>query len=386
MSPRRPRRRARRRSPAGVLIVVAAVVVLFALLVGGLTQVSRQSQGYDADSNRTLAAQGGVVAQQSNATATSVTALMDVIQTQNRPGLQIQLDRAVKQSADEAVRAASAARATPLGLGGHGLRRRLRRPRRRRCASSARPSTATSACSRSRWPARPTPRPPPRRPPREATLLSAAQATNRIAAAGALLARSDTLYRSVRHTLAAAAGHARLPKSVWVRNPQLWQTRHGGDAGRPHGHVPVARRHALPRVAHGAAQPAGPPDAARRIVQRVGHLADVTGLRRRRARQQRHRRRAACHGPLHAGQPGVGRNGEPSRDRRAPVRRSSAGPAHGELPASRPARPTCSRSAWSSRPVRRTRSARRSRTCSRWPLPTCAGPKGLLSTTCTSRP
>jgi hypothetical protein len=57
----------------------------------------------------------------------------------------------------------------------------------------------------------------------QATLLSETQATERIAAAGTLLARSDSLYRSARSTLAAAAGHARLPKSVWVTDPQLWQ-------------------------------------------------------------------------------------------------------------------------------------------------------------------
>ena len=54
-------------------------------------------------------------------------------------------------------------------------------------------------------------------------LLSATQATNRIAAAGALLTRSDTLYRSVRRSLAAAAGHGTLPPSAWVTNPQVWQ-------------------------------------------------------------------------------------------------------------------------------------------------------------------
>ena len=73
MSPRRPRRRARRRSPARPIVVLGAVAVLAALLIGGLAEVSRQSQGYDATSNRTLAAQGTVVAKQSNATATSVT-------------------------------------------------------------------------------------------------------------------------------------------------------------------------------------------------------------------------------------------------------------------------------------------------------------------------
>jgi hypothetical protein len=195
------------------------VVVLFALLVGGLTQVSRQSQGYDANSNRTLAAQGGVVAQQSNATATSVTALMDVIPTQNRPGLQIELDGAVKQSADEAVRAANAARATPLDSVGADFTAvfadRAEAMRDFRSAVDGYlgmqplPVSGTTATTASASAG-------------QATLLSATQATNRIAAAGALLARSDTLYRSLRHTLAAAAGHARLPKSVWVRNPQQW--------------------------------------------------------------------------------------------------------------------------------------------------------------------
>ena len=56
-----------------------------------------------------------------------------------------------------------------------------------------------------------------------AALLSATQATNRIAAAGALLTRSDALYRSVRRSLATAAGHGRLPRSVWVTDPQVWQ-------------------------------------------------------------------------------------------------------------------------------------------------------------------
>jgi len=90
------------------------VAVLAALLVGGLAEVSRQSQGYDAASNRTLAAQGTVVAEQSNATASSATALMNTIQSQNRPGLQILLDSLVQQTADESSRAAAAAEATPM--------------------------------------------------------------------------------------------------------------------------------------------------------------------------------------------------------------------------------------------------------------------------------
>ena len=53
--------------------------------------------------------------------------------------------------------------------------------------------------------------------------LSAGQASNRIAAAGALLRRADAQYASVRRSLAAATGHGRLPASVWVSDPQDWQ-------------------------------------------------------------------------------------------------------------------------------------------------------------------
>jgi hypothetical protein len=199
--------------------MLGAVAVLLALLIGGLTQVGRQSQGYDATSNRTLAAQGAVVADQSNLTATSVTALMDVIQSQNRPGLQIELDGVVQQSADESIRAANAARATPLGSVGSDFAAvfadRAQAMTDLRAAVDGYlgmqqlPVAGTTATTASTTGG-------------QTTLLSAAQATNRIAAAGALLARSDSLYRSVRQSLAAAAGHARLPKSAWVRNPQQW--------------------------------------------------------------------------------------------------------------------------------------------------------------------
>ena len=53
--------------------------------------------------------------------------------------------------------------------------------------------------------------------------LSAGQASNRIAAAGALLRRADAQYDMCRRSLAAAVGHGRLPASVWVSDPQDWQ-------------------------------------------------------------------------------------------------------------------------------------------------------------------
>ena len=219
MSPRRPRRRARRRSPARPLLTLGIAAVLAALLIGGLAEVSSQSQGYDTTSNRTLAAQGTVVAKQSNVTASSAAALMDTLQSQNRVGLQIALDNLVQETSDQAVRARAAAGATPIGSVGSGFTAvfddRAQSMRDLRDAidgylgmqplPTAGAATTTAVGDGAR-----------------VTLLTAAEATNRIAAAGALLAHSDSLYRSVRHALRTATGNGRLPKSVWVRDPQVW--------------------------------------------------------------------------------------------------------------------------------------------------------------------
>ena len=203
--------------------MLGALAVLAALIIGGLADVSRQSKVYDAASNRTLAAQGSVVAKQSNATASSATALMNTLQSQNRPGLQIALDNLVQQTADEAANAHAAAGATPLGSVGAGFAAVF--ADRARSMSDLRAAidgylgmqpppvagAATTVASSSGANAG-----------ASATLLTATEATNRIAAAGALLAQSDSLYRSVRHTLRTAAGNGRLPASIWVQNPQLW--------------------------------------------------------------------------------------------------------------------------------------------------------------------
>ena len=204
-------------------MLIAAVVVL-ALLVGGLTQVSRQSQGYDANSNRSLAAQGAVVAGQSNATASQVRKLVGNLQGQTRQSIEAGLDSAVQQTADQAARMRPRRRLVPVRIAGWRARDRLHRagPIRGRATGRDRRVPRHAAHPDRRCPGhrrRPPPRPARARP----STLTAGQATNRIAAAGALLARSDDLYRSVQRSLAATAGHARLPKSVWVTDAQLWQ-------------------------------------------------------------------------------------------------------------------------------------------------------------------
>ena len=195
-------------------------MVVLAILVGGLTQVSRQAEGYDANSDRTLAAQGTVAADQSNATSVTVRKIVNDLPSQTRQGLQATLDSAVQQTADEAARAQVAAGSTPLGPVATQFvdvfAERAQAMTQLRAAvygflgmqpivPAGAPADAPSAGSGG------------------TALLSASQATNRIAAAGALLARSDALYRSVRHSLASTTGHGKLPPSVWVTHPQLWQ-------------------------------------------------------------------------------------------------------------------------------------------------------------------
>jgi hypothetical protein len=195
-------------------------VIVLALIVGGLTQVSRQSQGYDANADRSLAAQGTVVADQSNATSVTVHRVVNDLQAQTRQGLQSTLDSAVEQTADQSSRADLAAGATPM----RPVATQFTAVFAER-AESMRQLRAAVDGFLGMQPIPPADIPSDATPAKfvRAPLLSATQATNRIAAAGALLTRSDALYRSVRHTLAVDTGHGTLPPSVWVTNPQVWQ-------------------------------------------------------------------------------------------------------------------------------------------------------------------
>jgi hypothetical protein len=219
MPPRRPRRRARRRSSARPVILLIAVVVVLAVLVGGLTQVSRQSQGYDTNSDRALAAQGTVAADQSNATSVTVRKVLNDLPTQTRQGLQATLDSAVQQTGLESARAQLAAGSTPLGT----VETQFATVFADRAQAMAQLRAAVYGYLGMQ------PIAPANAPVDTAAatgtpaLLSAAQTTNRIAAAGSLLTRSDALYRAVRRSLAAASGHGRLPPSAWVTDPQVWQ-------------------------------------------------------------------------------------------------------------------------------------------------------------------
>jgi hypothetical protein len=218
MTPRRQRRRARRRSAVRAVIVAALVAIVVAVLVGGLTQVSRQSQGFDAGSNRTLADQGAVLATESNTTAHQLSRLVSVYPGDIRQTLQAELDALAQQAEDESSAASLAAGSAPATSAGADLAAAFRD----RAQAVEEVRTAIDGYL-GMSPAPPAGSPPDTPAPARQALLSATDTADRITAAGALLASSDRLYAKARAALAVGAGQARLPGSVWLVDPAHWR-------------------------------------------------------------------------------------------------------------------------------------------------------------------
>jgi hypothetical protein len=215
MSPLVAHRRSRRRSSSARVVALVSVVIVVALLVGGITQISRQSDPFNESVNRSFAVQGEVVVGESNATAASVRRLMGTMQDEDRLSLQAELDSLVTQSAQEAAQASAldasgqvqaefaavfADRAEAVDqvrtavdglLGLHPL------------PVAGAPGSGTRVVT--------------------PALVSSTAATDRIAGAGRLLGRADRAYLAVRRALAGLAGHARLPASTWVTSATTGQ-------------------------------------------------------------------------------------------------------------------------------------------------------------------
>jgi hypothetical protein len=219
MPPLIPRRRSRRRSVSGRVVLILCGLVVTALLVGGLTQVSRQSGSFDASQNRSFVALASVVARESNSTAAQTRRLLTSMAGQRRPALQANLDDLVQQVEGEATGAtAIAVPQPPTGVQAQfadvlALRSTAVRTLRASLDGllGMHPLPVTGATGSAHTAAA------------SPTLLSSTTATDRIAAAGAMLVRSDRSYRSLRKDLERAVGHARLPASTWVTNAQVWQ-------------------------------------------------------------------------------------------------------------------------------------------------------------------
>jgi len=218
MSPPRAHRRSRRRSWFARIARPAAVVVVIAVLIGGITQIARQSGPYDASTNRSFAAAGAVVANESTATGSSVRHLMGTMQGLDRQTLQVDLDDVVAQTVQQESQAAQLSGATSRGdLRGQFvavLSERALAVSDVRAAVDGllglHPLAVTEATSTdtggSAAPA----------------LLSSTETADRIAAAGRLLTRADRTYAAVRGALLHLPGHARLPASRWITTATTW--------------------------------------------------------------------------------------------------------------------------------------------------------------------
>jgi hypothetical protein len=192
------------------------VLLALALLVGGIARIGHQSGPYDASLNRSFATQGAVLVDQSDLTASSLRHLMAATAGLSRLTLQADLDGLATQAGDQATRAATLA----AGGGVQGqfalvFAQRAQGVTDLRAAFDGlldmQPLPVAGA------PALVT------RVRGTTTSLSSTQASNRITAAGTLLARADRTYAALRRTLAHVAGHARLPASRWISNPSVWQ-------------------------------------------------------------------------------------------------------------------------------------------------------------------
>jgi hypothetical protein len=194
--------------------LVCALLVA-AVLIGGVTRIGPRSGPFRASVNRSFGAQGAVLIDLSNATGASLRRLMGALPDQDRLTLQAGLDDVTVQAADQAAQAAALATTGSVeGQFATVLGDRARSADEVQSAIDGllglRPPPVAGAPSA---PATGGPTP----------ALSSAQATDRIAAAGRLLARADQSYQVVRRTLATMAGHARLPASRWITTPSTWQ-------------------------------------------------------------------------------------------------------------------------------------------------------------------
>ncbi|HEY1829847.1 MAG TPA: hypothetical protein VGG38_06350 [Acidimicrobiales bacterium] len=216
MSPLLSRRRGRRRSVFGRLWLSIALLAILALLIGGLFEVGHESSGYHVDTDRSLAAQVEVAANESTTTAGQFRQMLTGMARQTRVGLEAQLDSLAQQASAElsiVERAATSARGSISDQLVEVFSARQQAVDQVRGAIDGLLSMHPLAVvgSPSADAAIPTP-----------GLLTSEQAINRIMAVGSLLTRADADYRAARRSLTRAPGHDHLPASVWVTHSRQW--------------------------------------------------------------------------------------------------------------------------------------------------------------------
>jgi hypothetical protein len=213
----------RRRSITPTVLVVLVVAIALIVLIGGAVEIGTASGPYRRDVNRSYAAQGTVLIDQSNQTGVELRSLVADMPSLQRSALQRQLDGLVSASAQTATSAAALSPPAPSGTLGQGFAGAL--ADRAQAVAKLR-AAVDGLLGMSPLPVVGAPSPPygsgNGAADADQVLLSANQASAEITDAATLIEQADRTYASVRRQFRAAPGNASLPRSVWMTNPQLW--------------------------------------------------------------------------------------------------------------------------------------------------------------------
>ena len=201
-----------RRDLTPFVIALTAGAVLLFLIVGGLAYVGRTSGPFHTAIDQSFGSQAGVVVVESNALGGDVRALFGQMANDRRVQLSQKLDMAVAAAQAMAAHAEQADSPAPEGAAGsnfvNAMTDRADGVEQLRTVVDGllalTPGDGTS------------PFPPGR--------VTAAQAIDQLAAVGRLLVTSDRSYALARREFTAVPGGSRLPPSVWVPQPVLWES------------------------------------------------------------------------------------------------------------------------------------------------------------------
>ncbi|HMD44706.1 MAG TPA: hypothetical protein VKG43_01000 [Acidimicrobiales bacterium] len=217
MPPLDRRRRARRSNLATWIPAVLVGVLVASLLVGGVLGVHRASGAARRTVDRSFATGAAVVVDGSNVEGSRLNQLLQSMPAMDRQTLELSLDQLVAASAAQSSSAATLARGkTPAGVDqalAHVMATRA-------AAAAALRRSVDRLLSMSPWPVAGAPATAARTGPP----ISTAEATAELSAVDAELAGADADYAALRHRLWLAGGSGRLPPSVWVADPHLWES------------------------------------------------------------------------------------------------------------------------------------------------------------------
>lgn len=201
---------ARRDLAPFVIALTAGAVILF-LFVGGLAYVGRTSGPYHASIDGSFGAQARVVVAGSNDLGTSLQALLGQMAGDRRIQLSDTLDSLVAHGESLLADAQAADSPAPEGGAGAGFLRAMTEraeglERLRNTLDGLLALTPDGA------PAASLPKP-----------VTATEADAELAAIGRLLVGADRTYAIARREFAVVPGGSRLPASVWVPQPVVWE-------------------------------------------------------------------------------------------------------------------------------------------------------------------